>query len=109
MNIRVISNPHAWLLAVLLPAGAAAHAQATTPYPRLDPRPTEQSADPASPVPAALYSSAFAGLRTGVEPASDDWRKSNAAVGQFQGGHADLLKWEQAQGTRPAAPATPKP
>ena len=109
MNIRVISNPHAWLLAVLLPTGAAAHAQATTPYPRLDPRPTEQAADPATPVPATRYVSAFAGLPAGVEPASDDWKKSNAAVGQFQGGHADLLKWEQAQGTRPAAPATPKP
>lgn len=109
MNTRVISNPHAWLLALLLPAAAAASAQTPTPYPRLDPRPTEQAADPASPVPAALYSSAFAGLPTGVEFAADDWKKANAAVGQFPRGHADLLKWEQAQGARPATPGAKKP
>lgn len=108
MNIRVLSNPHAWLLAMLLPAGAIAQAL-PTPYPRLDPRPTEQAADPATPVPAALYVSAFAGLPTGVEPALDDWKKANAAVGQFPRGHADLLKWEQAQEPKPAAPAAKKP
>lgn len=109
MNIRVFSNPRAWLPAVLSLAGAAAHAQAPTPYPRLDPRPTEQAADPAAPVPAVLYSSAFAGLPSGVEPAVDDWRKANAAVGQFPRGHADLLKWEQSQEAKPAAPAAKKP
>jgi len=109
VNIRVISNPHAWLLALLLPAVTAANAQTPTPYPRLDPRPTEQAADPATPVPAALYASAFAGLSTGVEPALDDWKKANAAVAQFPRGHADLLKWEQAQEAKPAAPAAPKP
>jgi hypothetical protein len=107
VNIRVFSNPRAWGLAMLLPAGAAC-AQAPAPYPRLDPRPTEQAADPATPVPAALYSSAFSGLSTGVEPASDDWKKSNAAVGQFPRGHADLLKWEQARKVPPAAPAAEK-
>jgi hypothetical protein len=60
-------------------------------------------------VPAALYTSAFAGLSTGVEPASDDWKKSNAAVAQFPRGHADLLKWEQAQEAKPAAPAAQNP
>lgn len=110
MNIRVyFLNPHAWLLAVLLPAGTAAHAQAPAPYPRLDPRPTEQAADPAEAVPAVRYSSAFTGLPIGVEPASDDWKKANAAVGQFPQGHADLLKWEQAQEPKPAAPAAKKP
>ncbi len=109
MNIRVLSNPHAWLLVLLLPAAAAASAQTPNPYPRLDPRPTEQAADPASPVPAALYSSAFAGLPTGVELAADDWKKANAAVGQFPRGHADLLKWEQARDAKPAAPAAKQP
>ncbi|SFU41107.1 hypothetical protein SAMN05216350_101821 [Polaromonas sp. YR568] len=103
-----IFNPHAWLLAVLLPAGAA-HAQTPTTYPRLDPRPTELAADPAAPAPPALYTSAFAGLPSGVEPALDDWKKANAAVGQFPRGHADLLKWEQAQSAQPAAPAAQKP
>jgi hypothetical protein len=109
VNIRVISTPHAWLLALLLPAAAAASAQTPNPYPRLDPKPTEQAADPASPVPAARYSSAFAGVATGVEPAVDDWKKANAAVGQFPRGHADLLRWEQAQDGKPAAPAGQKP
>jgi hypothetical protein len=109
VNIRAISNPHAWLLVLLLPAATAASAQTASPYPRLDPKPTEQAADPASPVPAARYLSAFAGVATGVEPAADDWKKANAAVGQFPRGHADLLKWEQAQDGKPAAPAGQKP
>jgi hypothetical protein len=109
VNIRVISNPHAWLPVLLLLAAAAANAQASTPYPRLDPRPTEQAADPASPVPAVLYASAFAGLPTGVELAADDWKKANAAVGQFPRGHADVLKWEQAQDAKPAAPGAKQP
>lgn len=109
MNIRVISNPHAWLLAVLLSATSAANAQAPAPYPRLDPRPTEQAADPASPVPAVPYSSAFAGPATGIELAADDWKKANAAAGQFPRGHADLLKWEQARDAKSAAPGTKQP
>jgi hypothetical protein len=109
VNTRVISNPHAWVLALLLSAASAANAQAPTPYPRLDPRPTEQAADPASPVPAVFYASAFAGLPTGVELAADDWKKANAAAGQFPRGHADLLKWEQAREVKPAAPAAQKP
>lgn len=109
MNIRVFSNPRAWLPAMLSLAGAAAHAQPPAPYPRLDPRPTELAADPATAVPAVRYSSAFAGLATGVEAASDDWKKANAAVGQFPRGHADLLKWEQAQEAKPAAPSAGKP
>jgi len=109
VNIRVVSNPRVCLLALLLPAAAAANAQTSNPYPRLDPRPTEQAADPASPVPAAQYSSAFAGLPKGVELAADDWNKANAAVGQFPRGHADLLKWEQAQEAKPAAPAVRQP
>jgi len=109
VNIRVLFlNPRAWLLAVLLPVGITAHAQTPTPYPRLDPRPTEQAADPATPVPAALYVSAFAGLPAGVETTSDDWKKANAAVGQFPRGHADLLKWEQANEAKPAAPTATK-
>lgn len=113
MNSRVISNPRAWLLALPLFMGpAAALAQAApqpSSYPRLDPRPTEQAANPATPVPAALYRSAFAGLPAGVEQAAGDWKKSNADVGQFKRGHADLLKWEQSQGAQPAAPAVSKP
>jgi hypothetical protein len=113
VNTRVISNPCAWPLALLLSMGSAfALAQAApqpSAYPRLDPRPTEQAADPATPVPAAVYRSAFAGLPAGVEQAAGDWKKANADVGQFKRGHADLLKWEQSQGAQPAAPAASKP
>ena len=109
MKIRVFSNPCAWLPAVLSIAWVAAYAQGPAPYPRLDPRPTELAADPATPVPPTRYASAFAGLATGVETASDDWKKANAAVGQFPRGHADLLKWEQSQEAKPAAPAAKKP
>ncbi len=45
-----------------------------------------------------------------VDPAAS-WRQANALVAQFPRGHADLLKWEQAQsphaGAEPAATATP--
>ena len=113
MNTRVISTPCAWLLALLLFMGSAAALAQAAPhpsaYPRLDPRPTEHAANPATSVPAATYRSIFADLPAGVEPATGDWKKTNADVGQFKRGHADLLKWEQAQGNQPAAPAASKP
>jgi hypothetical protein len=94
---------------LLLFTGSAAALAQAAPYPRPDPKPTEQAANPATPVPAALYRSAFAGLPAGVEQAAGDWKKSNADAGQFKRGHADLLKWEQSQRAPPAAPAAPKP
>jgi hypothetical protein len=113
VNIRVISNPCAWLLAVLLSMGSAAALAQTAPHPasyrQPDPKPTEQAANPATPVPAALYRSVFADLPAGVEQTAGDWKKSNADVGQFKRGHADLLKWEQSQGAQPAAPAAQQP
>lgn len=109
MNSRVISNPCAWLLAVLLSMGSAAAFAQVAPFPRLDPEPTERSANPATPVPAATYRSVFVDLPAGIEQTAGDWKKSNADVGQFKRGHADLLKWEQSQGAQPAAPAAPKP
>jgi hypothetical protein len=110
VNIRVISNPRAWPMAVLLSMGSAAAFAQAAPYPQPDPRPTERAANPATPVPAALYRSAFADLPAGVEQATGDWKKSNTDVGQFKRGHADLLKWEQSQkGRQPAAPAAQQP
>ncbi|MCZ8257366.1 MAG: hypothetical protein O9353_14055 [Bacteroidia bacterium] len=109
MNTRVIPNPFAWPMAVLLSMGSAAAFAQASPYPQPDPRPTEKAANPATPVPAALYRSAFAGLPAGVEQANIDWKKSNADAGQFKRGHADLLKWEQSQAAQPAAPAASKP
>lgn len=54
------------------------------------------AADPAAAVPSVHYRSVFDTAR-GVETQSLDWKKANAEVGQFRRGHADVLKWEQAQ------------
>lgn len=68
--------------------------------------------------PNRLYSYACSGgllallaapvLAQGVAPEGGDvtWRAANDAVGQFRRGHADVLKWEQAQ---PMPVAEPQP
>ena len=61
------------------------------------------AADPAAAVPAVQYRSVFDTTARGVETQSLDWKKANADVGQFPRGHADVLKWEQAQ------PPAPRP
>jgi hypothetical protein len=96
-------------MAVLLSMGSAAALAQTAPYPQPDPEATERAANPATPVPAALYRPVFADLPAGIEQTSIDWKKANADVGQFKRGHADVLKWEQSQGRRPAAPAAQQP
>jgi len=51
-------------------------------------------------LPAALWAQTPATAPS----AASDWRRANEAVAQFPRGHADVLKWEQAQ--QPAALAT---
>jgi hypothetical protein len=63
------------------------------------------AADPAATVPRLAYRSALAGASGGVEQDTIAWKKANANVAQFPRGHADLLKWEDSQGARPAAAA----
>lgn len=111
MNVPFMSNRLALLAALALPAASSlAPAQAAALYPTLDPQPTAQAASPDTPVPPALYRSAFAHLPAGVEQTSVDWKTANATVGQFQRGHADLLKWEQAQEKAPGkAPKKAQP
>jgi hypothetical protein len=75
----------------------------------LDPTTTLQASQPGSPVPPVAYRSAFADLPQGLEQTPTDWKAANAAVGQFKRGHADLLKWEQDQARKNAAPAKPAP
>lgn len=102
MNIPFMSHRLALLAALALPAAAClAPAQAAALYPTLDPQPTAQAASPDTPVPPALYRSAFANVPAGVEQTSVDWKTSNAIVGQFPRGHADVLKWERAQEKAP--------
>ncbi|MEO8390882.1 hypothetical protein [Polaromonas sp.] len=106
----IFGPPTALALALFFTGFAGAHAQAE-PYPRVNPRPAEQAANPETPVPSAVYQSVFVNRPQGVELASDDWKKSNASAGRFTRGHADLLKWEEAQAPRSedAAPAVSKP
>lgn len=54
----------------------------------------------------ALATAAAAGAQPAVEQSSD-WKAANEAAGQFKRGHADLLKWEAANGL--AAPTEPEP
>ena len=60
--------------------------------------------DPATPVPAPAYRSAFADLPTGVVQDALDWTKANESVGEFPRGHIDLLRWEEARRRARAAP-----
>ena len=108
VNLSFMSNTPARL--ALLAVVCVAPAQAA-PYPQLDPQPTTQAASADTPVPPALFRSAFAGVPTGVEQTSVDWKKANADVGQFKRGHADLLKWEQeqAKAAQPASNPAPAP
>lgn len=54
-------------------------------------------ADPSIPVPAVAYRSVFANTPASMGMQASDWKEANAQVGQFRRGHADVLKWEQAQ------------
>ena len=45
----------------------------------------------------ALVAATAAGAQPSIEQPSD-WKAANEAVGQFKRGHADLLKWEAANG-----------
>lgn len=74
---------------------------------QLNPLPTLQASAPNTPVPPVLYHSPLAGLPTGIEPSTLDWKAANAAVGQFKRGHADLLQWEEAQARQQATPKPP--
>lgn len=75
----------------------------------LDSTATLQASQPGSPVAPVAYRSAFADLPQGLEQMPIDWKAANASVGQFKRGHADLLKWEQDQARKNAAPAGARP
>lgn len=83
-------------VATLLWAGSALAQPAQRGVVPADPQPTRQALDPRTPVPPVTYQSALTGLARGVETGSLDWRRANDDVGQFQRGHIDLLKLEQA-------------
>jgi hypothetical protein len=53
--------------------------------------------EPTTPVPTVVYRSVFATTPTGVETGSLDWKAANAAVGQFQNGYRDIIKWEESE------------
>lgn len=92
-----------WLAASLLSASAFIAAQPVGSV-QQDRQPTWQASQAASPVPPVAYQSAFDGMPKGVASATQDWKAANATVGQFQRGHADLLKWEQAEANKAREP-----
>ena len=89
-------------LLVLLFNSPTAHAQHAA-YPRANPQPALQAANPQAQVPLAKYQSALRGLPQGVESQSTDWRSANDAVGQFKRGHIDLLKLENSPPAQPGS------
>lgn len=81
---------------------AASLAQAQPPE-------TGTAADPTAQVPRPTDRPLLQDLPRGVETRQEDWKRANAGVGQFPRGHADLLKWEEAQRPRPPASAGSQP
>lgn len=57
---------------------------------------------------ALLWMPIVAAAQAKPPGAEEDWRKANDAVGQLQRGHADVLKWEQANAS-PAVTQQPAP
>lgn len=92
-----------WLAVLVLSAGALAWAQPVGSV-QQDRQPTWQASQTATPVPPVAYQSAFDDMPKGVASATQDWKAANASVGQFQRGHADLLKWEQAEANKARKP-----
>ena len=74
-----------------------------------DRKPTLQASQAATPVPPVAYRSVFQDLPKGVESTVLDWKTSNANVGQFKRGHADVLKWDQEQAAKQATTKGGKP
>jgi hypothetical protein len=74
--------------------GAAAQGAGSV---RITTEPTLLASNPATPVPSVDYRSPFQDIPKGIETHVVDWKTSNATVGQFKRGHADLLKWEAEQ------------
>lgn len=61
---------------------------------------------------AAASTGIAAGAFAQASDASIEWRSANDAVGQFRRGHADVLKWEEANrhsGEKPAETSVPLP
>ena len=104
--IKTLTLAKAVVLLVPLINTPATHAQHAA-YPRANPQPALQAASPQARVPLANYQSALQGLPQGVESQSTDWRSANDSVGQFKGGHMDLLKLENAPPAQPGAQPSP--
>ena len=64
----------------------------------------DEVASPTAYAPPVVYRSVFVDTPTGIETAETDWKKANAAVGQFKRGHIDILRAEEAQAA--AKPST---
>jgi hypothetical protein len=95
-------TPLRWrVFAALVVAHASAASQTTV----------EPVVSPSAYAPPVQYRSVFVDTPTGIEIEETDWKKANAAVGQFKRGHIDILRAEEAQAaakpsTEPAQNAT---
>jgi hypothetical protein len=76
---------------------------------RINTEPTLLASTATTPVPSVDYRSPFQDIPKGIETNVVDWKTSNATVGQFKRGHADVLKWEaeQSRSMPPAAGGKP--
>lgn len=97
-----------WLFAPLV-LGTAMQASAQLPSTHAFVVSTLDAAQAATPVPPALYRSAFDGVPLGVEQQQLNWKQANANVGQFKRGYPDLLKWEQEQTKQTPSKTSPQP
>lgn len=66
-----------------------------------------EASHPAPAGPKPVYRSVLPLTPGGVEEGSVAWRQANADVARFPRGHADLLKWEEAQQAAPAPGGEP--
>jgi hypothetical protein len=86
--------------------GAAAQGAGSV---RINTEPTLLASTPTTPVPGVDYRSPFQDIPKGLETPVADWKTSNATVGQFKRGHADVLKWEAEESRAKAPSAGGKP
>lgn len=100
------------LMAVLLVMAAAsplAVAQDTEASPPAATSQTENNRvfDPSAPTLALQHRPLPTSGAIVAQPS--DWKAANAAVGEFQRGHGDVLKWEKAQNAGPGKAANQVP
>ena len=94
-----------WVGSLLIAALASAHAQSLHVPPAA---PSPSTAATTAPATAAVPSTGPAPAGNAAANPAGTWRAANDAVGAFPRGHADILRWEQAQGLESRSASAPK-